>query len=274
MKLGSQQMNGNAVAADHNMRRDGNRITAIILTYNEEKHIAACLQSVAWADEKMVFDSLSTDRTQQLARDADAKVITHAFQNFAQQRNAALECCDTEWVFFIDADERCTDQLALEIQKVVVQQEHHVWSVPRDNYLFGRLTRGAGWYPDYQARLFHVGFASFDPAREVHEVAVFDGTMGYLSATLTHFNYETVNQFHVKQRKYAELEAGILFKQDVRPKARNYIVQPLREFNRRFIKLRGYRDGLHGLRLSALLAYYNFDMYRRLARLWKARKAD
>jgi hypothetical protein len=143
--------------------------------------------------------------------------------------------------------------------------------MPRDNYLFGKLTRGAGWYPDYQARLFHVGYASFDPTREVHEVAVFEGTMGYLKATLTHYNYETVSQFHTKQRKYAELGAGILYKQGIRPKTRNYVLQPMREFRRRFIKLHGYRDGFHGLRLSVLLAYYNYDMYRRLARMWKTK---
>ncbi len=245
-------------------------VAAVILTYNEQKHIADCLQTVRWADTRIVFDSGSTDNTQAIARDAGATVIAHPFQNFAQQRNAALSASNAAWVFFIDADERCADALAVELRASVRSSDHPVWAVPRDNYLFGRLTRGAGWYPDFQARLFQVGRASFDPSREVHEVALFQGTMGYLKNTLVHYNYETVDQFHMKQKKYAELDAGILFKQGIRPKPRNFVLQPAREFRRRFIQLKGYQDGLHGLRLCALTAYYNFDMYRRLARMWRA----
>ena len=109
----------------------------------------------------------------------------------------------------------------------------------------------------------------FDPAREVHELPTFEGTLGYLQHTLVHYNYATVAQFHEKQHRYADLDAGILYKQGVRPKPRNYVLQPLREFQRRFFTLKGYRDGLHGLRLCALLAYYNFYMYRRLQKLWE-----
>jgi (heptosyl)LPS beta-1,4-glucosyltransferase len=243
-------------------------IAAVVLTYNEQKHIARCLETVRWVDRRIVFDSGSTDATQTIARDAGATVIEHPFQNFAQQRNAALLVSNAEWVFFIDADERCTDALSSELREAAHSNAHPVWALPRDNYLFGRLTRGAGWYPDFQARLFQVGRASFDPAREVHEVAVFQGTMGYLKHALVHYNYESVVQFHVKQKKYAELDAGILYKQGIRPKLRNYVLQPVREFRRRFFQLKGYQDGLHGLRLSALLAYYNFDMYRRLTRMW------
>ncbi|MCL5999377.1 MAG: glycosyltransferase family 2 protein, partial [Chloroflexi bacterium] len=222
------------------------RIAAIVLTLNEQRHIRACLNTLQWADELIVFDAYSTDDTVQIAQDAGAHVIQHPFQNFAQQRNAALASTSTEWVFFVDADERCTDELAQEIREVTRSDDHPVWSAPRDNYLFGKLTRGAGWYPDFQARLFKVGRASFNPNRDVHEVAEFTGTMGYLSHTLVHYNYDNVAQFHVKQRRYAELDAGILFKQGVRPKLRNFLLQPLREFRRRFITLKGYQDGLHG----------------------------
>ena len=245
------------------------KISVVVLTYNEEKHIGDCLDSVQWADSRLVFDSYSTDRTQAIAQAAGAQILERPFRNFADQRNAALNAVETEWVFFIDADERCTTELAGELREVARTVDHPVWSVPRDNYLFGRLTRGAGWFPDFQARFFRAGEASFDPAREVHEVAVYRGTMGFLQNRLIHYNYETVAQFHVKQRKYAALEAGILYKQGVHPKPRNFFLQPLREFKRRYVALKGFRDGFHGLRLSLLLAYYNLEMYRRLARLWR-----
>ncbi len=250
-------------------------IIAVVLTFNEEKHIAECLQSLAWADGRLVFDSFSTDRTIEIARAAGAAVVQNVFANYAQQRNAALTQVkhDTPdgWVFFVDADERCTLELAVEIRGVVdaADEARPVWSVPRNNYLFGRLTKGAGWHPDFQARLFRVGHVWFDPQREVHEVALFEGEKGFLRHELTHFNYENVGQFHAKQRKYAEYDASILFKRGVRPKPQNFVLQPLREFRRRFFTLRGYRDGAHGLRLSLLMAYYTFDQYRRLARMWR-----
>lgn len=246
-------------------------ICAIVLTLNEQRHIAACLATLTWADARLVFDSFSTDATVALARQAGADVIQHPFENYAQQRNAALAAANTDWVFFVDADERCTPELAAEIRTVLEDARADVFSVPRHNYLFGKLITGAGWFPDYQARLFRVGKARFDPRREVHEVATFDGEMGYLRHVLIHYNYDDLAQFHAKQRKYAEYEASILFKQGIRPKPRNFILQPLREFRRRFFTLQGYRDGRHGLRLSALMAYYNFDMYRRLARMWRER---
>lgn len=248
-----------------------NRISAVVLTLNEARHIGACLEALAWADDRLVFDSFSTDATVEIAQQAGARVIQHAFENYAQQRNAALDAARgvAEWVFFVDADERCTPELADEIRAVVGAPHHDVYSVPRHNYLFGKLTLGAGWYPDAQARLFRVGRAGFDPRREVHEVAAFQGDMGYLTHELIHYNYDDVDQFHAKQRKYAEYDAGILFKQGVRPKLRNFVLQPAREFRRRFFSLKGYRDGVHGLRLSALTAYYTFDMYRRLARMWR-----
>lgn len=248
------------------------RVCAVVLTLNEAQHIAACLESVAWADERLVFDSFSTDDTPAIAQRAGARVVQHPFRNYAQQRNAALAAVDTPWVFFIDADERCTPELAQEIRAALAAPQHDVYAVPRHNYLFGRLTLGAGWYPDYQARLFRVGYADFDPVREVHEVARYRGAMGRLRHVLIHYNYDSLAQFHAKQQRYAELEAGIWFKQGIRPKPRNFVLQPLREFRRRFFTLRGYVDGWHGLRLSALMAWYTFDTYRRLARLW--READ
>lgn len=258
-------------------------LVAVVLTLNEERHISECLASLAWADARLVYDSFSTDRTVALAQAAGAEVAQNRFANYAQQRNDALKHVqarfpgDDTWLFFVDADERSTPALAAELRAVIASPDaavRPVWSVPRHNYLFGKLTKGAGWYPDFQARLFHVGRVWFDPQREVHEVALFEGEKGLLRSELTHYNYDSVDQFHRKQRKYAEYDASILFKQGVRPKPRNFVLQPLREFRRRFFQLRGYGDGLHGLRLALLMAYYNLDMYRRLARMWRGASAD
>ncbi len=245
------------------------RLTVVILTKNEERNILDCLESVAWAEEVVVFDSFSDDRTVELAQRWGATVQQHPFRNYADQRQAALARVDSDWIFFVDADERATPQLAEEVRAVIDQETKAGWWVPRRNYIFGRWIRHAGWYPDYQLRLLRRSQARYDPRREVHEVVILDGEEGYLKNTLTHYNYDTVADFIARQNFYVDYEAQILYKQGVRPRWRNFVLQPGREFWRRYISLQGYKDGPHGLLLSLLMAYYTFVMYCRLRRLWR-----
>ena len=247
-------------------------LTAIILTKNEARHVAECIGSLRWADRVLVFDSGSDDGTADLARAAGAEVAARPFDNYAAQRNAALDSITTDWVFFVDADERGTPALAEEIRRVIADRPENGWYVPRHNYIFGRLTLGAGWYPDYQFRLLRHGRARY--VRPVHELGEVDGAIGYLEAPLIHHNYRDPAHFHAKQRFYVEHDADILKGQGTRPKPRNYILQPLRQFWWRFISLKGYRDGLHGLRLSLYMAYYEWRKYRRLGELWRGDTAQ
>jgi (heptosyl)LPS beta-1,4-glucosyltransferase len=230
-------------------------LTAVILTHNEQRNIVDCIESLRWANEIVVFDSFSDDGTPALAQASGARVLQHPFVNFAQQRNAALERIEADWIFFVDADERCTPELAAEVRQVIAERPEAGWWVPRRNYIVGRWIRGGGWYPDYQMRLLRRRAARYDPAREVHELVLLDGAAGYLQNTLIHYNYDTWGQFIEKQRRYLKLDAGMQFKAGVHPHPWTYVLQPLREFCRRYITLRGYRDGAHGLILSLLLAY-------------------
>jgi (heptosyl)LPS beta-1,4-glucosyltransferase len=245
------------------------RLTVVILTKNEEHNITACIESVQWADEVVVFDSLSQDRTVEIAHGLGAKVIQHPFRNYADQRDAALEAVESQWVFFVDADERATPELAAEVRQAIEDETKAGWWVPRHNYIFGRLTCHAGWFPDYQLRLLKRRRARYDPARKVHEVVVLDGQAGYLKNVLIHYNYDNLSQFLERQHRYTEYEARILYDQGIRPRWRNFILQPLREFRRRYVSLQGWKDGFHGFFLSGLMAYYSFVMYMRLRRLWR-----
>lgn len=244
-------------------------LAVVVLTYNEADHIVACLESLAWADQRVVFDggpsSSSTDGTIELAEQAGAIVLCHPFENYAQQRNAAIEQVEADWIFFVDADERATPALAEEVRHVIAERPEVGWSVPRLNYIFGRLTLGGGWYPDYQFRLFRKGYAHWE--RPVHEVAVVTGTQGYLQNALIHYNYSSIAEFHERQRRYNEFDAAVLFQERVRPRLYTPYSQALRQFWWRFVKLRGYRDRGHGLRLSLLMAYYECQKYRRVARM-------
>jgi glycosyltransferase involved in cell wall biosynthesis len=239
------------------------QLTVIILTYNEAEHIAACIESVAWADRIVVFDSFSTDETVELAQAAGVEIHQSIFENYAQQRNAALAAVETDWVFFVDADERGSVALGSEIRSVIAQRSEMGWYVPRHNYIFGKLTRGSGWYPDYQLRLFKHGKVVYE--RPVHELAIVDGEIGHLEQPLVHYNYRDVAQFRATQRRYTDYDAGILLEQGIRPKIYTPYTQPLRHFWWRFVTLKGYRDGLHGFRLSSYMAYYEWLKYKKLA---------
>ncbi|MBO9310545.1 MAG: glycosyltransferase family 2 protein [Chloroflexi bacterium] len=248
-------------------------LIAVILTKNEEAHIAACIESVRWADAVVVFDSFSTDRTLAIAERCGAQIVQHAFENYSAQREAALRLLEaqSEWIFFIDADERSSAEQAAEMRAAIAHTAHNGFWIPRHNYIFGKLTRGGGWYPDHQLRLLRPRHARYDLSRKVHELVILEGTAGYLSTPLVHHNYRDVRQFHAKQQRYTALAAQELFKQGVRAKPQNYILQPLRHFQWRFLTLGGYRDGLHGLRLSLLMAYYEWRKYLLLGRLWRQR---
>ncbi len=234
-------------------------LSVIVLTRNEERHIRPCLASAGeLADELLVLDSASQDGTTAVARQVGARVETRPFDNYPCQRNAAIEMAHGDWIFFLDADERVTPELAREIRActdAAAQETAGFW-VPRRNIIFGKEIRHTGWSPDYQPRILRKGRGHFDPAREVHELLVWDGEAGYLSQPLIHYNYETLAQFRAKQIAYSRYEARIWFEEGKRARKRGFVGQPLREFFRRYVSLQGWRDGKHGLWLSLLMAYY------------------
>lgn len=244
-------------------------LTAVILTRNEAQHIADCIASVGFADAVIVFDSGSTDDTVEIAGRGGAHVLHRAFDDYAGQRNAALDAVGQGWVLFVDADERVTPELAAEVRRVVAQGAAAGYRIPRHNYIFGKLTRGAGWYPDYQTRLLKVGSARYDPAKKVHEVVLLDGPEGTLEHPIIHYNYDHPAQFHEKQRRYVAYDARILYEQGVRPKPYTPFTQAVRHFRWRYLTLGGWRDAWHGLRLSALMAWYEYRKYRLLQGLWR-----
>lgn len=248
------------------------KLAGVILARNEAEHIQDCITSLQWADAVVVFESAnSTDATLELATEAGAIVIQNPFEDYAQQRNAALERIEAEWILFVDADERVPDALADEIKAVLENPQHLGYWIPRHNYIFGKLTRHTGWYPDYQMRLLKRDSARYDTERKVHELVLLkdNAEAGYLNQALIHYNYKNLRHFIQKQRNYAKYDAKVWHEQGIRPKPRNFILQPLREFKRRFFEWQGYKDGWHGFVLSVLMAANEFDKYWQLWRLGK-----
>jgi glycosyltransferase involved in cell wall biosynthesis len=233
------------------------KLVAIVLTFNEEAHLPDCLASLRYLTERvMVLDSGSIDRTGAIATASGATLVTRTFDGYASQRNAALDLAEgSEWVLFLDADERLTRAGADEIREAIRTAGPDVaafW-LPRLNVFFGRIIRGGGWWPDEQARLLRRGRARYDPSRQVHEIVAIDGQSLTLREPMIHLNYASWREFIRKQRLYTRRR--VEQSSEATPRRRAYVGAPVRELWRRFVRLKGYRDGLTGLFLAGVLAF-------------------
>jgi hypothetical protein len=236
-------------------------LTAAVLARDEEAFLGACLRSLAWADETLVLaDADSLDRTEQVARALATRVDVRPFVSFPAQRNLALDLARSDWVLFVDADERVTPALAAEVRAATASSTAAGYWIPRRNRILGHWMRGAGWWPDHQLRLLRRDRARYDESRLVHEVAGVHGPTGHLTRPLLHLNYTSLPEFWAKQRRYAALAARTRAADP--PRARALLSLPLRELWRRLVTLRGYRDGPLGLLLSLALAYFEWQTVR------------
>lgn len=253
-------------------------ITGAVIARDEAANLGACLDALSWTDARLVVvDARTRDASAEIARARGARVEIRAFSNFSAQRNLALDLVETAWVLFVDADERATPSLATEVRCRIAEDGPNApvgYWVPRRNYIWGGWIRHGGWSPDYQLRLLRADRVRYDAGRDVHEVAALDGPGGFLHEPLIHYNYDRLGQFLVKQRAYSHLEARRLLRLGQRPRPRNFVLQPLREFRRRLVTLEGYRDGWRGFALSTLLAWYTLRTYVEMLASMKGRKTE
>lgn len=245
------------------------RLSAVVLTRDEERHLPDCLASLRWADEVLVLDSGSRDGTLDVARAAGARVESHPWVNYSVQRQRALDLATHPWLFFVDADERVPTPLAAELRAVLAAGGPEVgWWVPRRNFFpGGREVRHSGWSPDYQLRLLRRDAAHYEPTEAVHEVARLAGLSGHLREPLIHLNYERWGEFFRKQAAFARHEAATWHAAGQRARPHNLILQPLRAFHRRYVIWQGWRDGWLGLWLSLVMAGFDFLSWWHLRQL-------
>ena len=250
------------------------RLSVVILALNEADHLAACLAAAAnliappTGELVVILDGRATPAVEAVARRQTAAVYRIPFVNFSAQRNHGLAHAQGDWVLFLDPDERVTPAGVREIQAVLANPSDKTgYWVARRTFMFGREVRHAGWWPDHQLRLLRRAVAHYDEGRAVHEIAQIPAEQqAYLQEPLIHYNYDRWSQFTAKQRAYAAYEARALRATGVRAKPQNLVLQPLREFRRRYVTLGGWRDGWLGLLLAGAMAYYNLRMYLHLAR--------
>jgi len=238
-----------------------NRLSVAIITLNEERNLAECLTSVAFADEIVVVDGGSRDHTCEIARAAGARVIEERdWQGFGVQKNRAIDACSGDWVLSIDADERVPQNLRAEIQTVLRNSAFDIYEIPRSSYYCGRFMRHSGWWPDYVRRLFRRGTARFSPA-PVHESLQTDRSVGRMSTPLEHWTFRTMEDVLDKVNRYSSLSAPVVIERGGRPTLSTAILHGAGAFFRTYFLRRGFLDGSHGFMLAVSNAEGSYYRY-------------
>jgi len=247
------------------------KLSVAILAKNEAANLPEALESVKWADEIIVgVDATSTDETEAIAKESGCKVLTvDLSKGFATAKNQLIDAAKMNWILVLDADERVTAKLRDEIVHTIETTTESGFWVPCHNNLLGRFMDHGGWYPDKKLRLVMNGRARYID-REIHEDMQVEGSVGSLINPLQHYTHRTIKEILRRIDQYSDLDAKIIV--GVLPKrirARTLLRPALREFWRRYIKLRGYKDGIVGFIEAALQGVYVFVGY---VKAWELRK--
>lgn len=245
----------------------GEKVSVTVITRNEEGEIDACLQSLAWADEIVVVDSGSTDRTVEIARKYTEKVFHHEWPGYAAQKNWAIEQASHPWILSVDADERVSKTLQEEIRQVLGSSSPSVgYLIPRKNFFLGRWIRHGGWSPDYVLRLFKRESGCFGE-RKVHESVTVRGPVGTLESPLEHYTYRSMEDYFDRMDRYSTLAAEEMFEQGKRANGIDLFLRPWATFIKMVFLRQGFRDGIDGLLLGRLYSVYTFSKYAKLYKM-------
>lgn len=232
------------------------KISVYVLTFNEEDKIEAALSSVTWADEILVADSFSTDRTVEIARRYTDRIVQLPFEGFGKLRNDAVAQARHDWIFSLDADERCTPEARDEILRIVADTgSADAYYVPRRNLFLGRWIRHSGWYPDYrQPQLYRKGVVRFKE-EAVHESYVVTGRTGYLRNAIWQVPYSDLSQLIAKMNRYSTLGATKLAEKGAAPGMGAALMHAVAAFLKPYVFKLGFLDGWAGF----VLALSNFE---------------
>ena len=239
-------------------------LAVIILTYNEENNIEACIKSAEFADEILVVDCGSSDRTCELAVLLGAKVLTQPMGTggFAGQRNFALDNTMAQWVLYLDADERILPELAAEVKEVVEKNEPCGYKIKRLNIMFGKQMQHGGHRPDYVTRLYPRTAVSWDGV--VHESPQLSVPVKKMKYAMQHYTYTDWNKYFTKFNQYTSLMADKMRSRGKKAGLLDLTLRPVYAFFRFYILQAGFLDGTFGFVFAVLHAYYTFVKYLKL----------
>jgi len=245
-------------------------IAVCVITLNEEDRIGDCLASVAWADEILVVDSGSTDRTVAIARERGARVIAREWPGYVAQKNFALEQAATDWVLCLDADERVSPRLAEQIRGAVAAAPGSIagYRMARKTFYLGRWILHGGWYPDWKVRLVRRGRARWggiDP----HDRLEPEGPVGTLAGDLEHRTYRDITDHLLTIDRFTSVAAGELHARGRGGALAGMLLNAPAKFVKMYLLKAGFLDGLPGFIVAVLGSYYVFLKY---AKLWELRR--
>ena len=248
------------------------KISVVINTWNEEKNIKRCLESVKWADEVIVID-MSEDKTLEIAKKMGAEVFSHKYTFYVEPaRNFAISKVTGDWIFILDADEEVSSSLAKTLQKLARNKKGLTYfRLPRKNLIFNKWIKHSRWWPDYNIRFFKKGNVCW--SEKIHSVPLTSGEGTDLEAkeinAITHYHYQTISQYLERLIRYTEIQAKDLINSGYKFDWRDMLKKPMGEFLSRFFAGEGYKDGLHGLVLALLQSFYELVKY---LRVWEKEK--
>ncbi|MBP7215904.1 MAG: glycosyltransferase family 2 protein [Candidatus Omnitrophica bacterium] len=241
------------------------KLSVIIITYNEAKKIRACLESVRWADEIIIFDSLSKDATLKIAREFTDKIFQRSWSCYGEQKNIAASHAQGEWILFLDADERVSEPLVAEIKKVINNNSlpYDGYDMPRQLFYLNRLVRYGEWSVDLKLRLIRKGAGMWSQAR-VHEELILDGPLGHLHGPILHHSYDSIALHIKKLNRYSSLYAMDLF--DCRAPFRfsQIVMLPFSRFTEGYFLNKGFLDGIIGFWVALMQSCEVFLRYVKL----------
>ncbi len=237
-------------------------LSALVTTYNEQRHIASCLDTLDFCDEVVVVDSYSTDRTVEIVRSrSHVRLLQHTYYGAAAQKNWAIDRLQHDWVLVVDADERVTPALRHEIEAVLAApRPATAYSIPRTTFALGRELRHSGWQHDRVTRLFRRDAARY-PNRRVHADMVTESPPVTMTAALDHFMVDDLAEFARRQQKYAWWGAAQLYRDGAGVGAWEVAVRPAWRFLRTYLLQQGFREGLRGFVMCSLGAWSAFLKY-------------
>ena len=237
------------------------KISAVIITFNEEENIRAACESVTWADEIVVVDSGSTDATREIAAECDARVIVNKWPGFAGQKQFATSAARNDWIFSLDADERVSPELLRSIERLQSKDQSSLadgYRIARRTFYMDRWIRGGGWYPDHQLRLFNRNLGSWGD-RLIHEsFQMRPGTLvETLAGDLLHYTVrDAAHHEKMIKERYAPLGAQQMYREGRRTSGIRAAVAGPSAFMRSYILKGGFRDGPAGLTIARFAAQH------------------
>jgi glycosyltransferase involved in cell wall biosynthesis len=244
-------------------------LSVVIIARNEERNIARCLESVKWADEIVLIDHQSTDRTCEIARSYGARVYSLPWRGYGPAKREGVNLANGSWVLALDADEEVSPELAEEIRRTLSNGTTFAgFYLPRRTNFLGRWISHCGWYPDPVLRLFQKSKGNFNEA-PVHEKVLVDGAVGRLKGELRHYSYPSLEHYLEKFNVYTTLGAEEAYRQGKRPRWFDILVRPPVAFIKHYISKQGFRDGFEGLVISVMSAIAVFVKYAKLHHLVK-----